>query len=350
MTGRTTRVRTATILALVCAVVIAGAGLFAWWNTDLLGRDDFCAGVVSADDAGAVLDGPGRLTLASAEPQKVSGDAYGFDCVVQRSSKLIGGDQASLTVDLTRPDATFPFRTRLWKNPAAMSYLADGAAGAVDDRRAWVMLPASCWDKIPSSGANASPVLELEVSNGTADRQALAVTAVHAARQIAGDVGCSAPELSRPVRLHGPAEKGGAGRTDTANACGLKGFRLPESTFFDGEATPGSERFTGTGASAWACTLDLDGPAEPQLTFALSQDRTLTKFAGRDPAVADRDGVALLECADGTAYVSMHRNDAYEDLLLDNKVPGDRWNDPFRAFIDAVAKKLDCGPAAGTSR
>ncbi|MFE7334095.1 hypothetical protein [Streptomyces griseus] len=70
MTGRTTRVRTATILALACAVVIAGAGLFAWWNTDLLGQDDFCAGAVPADDAGAVLDGPGRLTLASAEPQR----------------------------------------------------------------------------------------------------------------------------------------------------------------------------------------------------------------------------------------------------------------------------------------
>ncbi|WP_146063472.1 hypothetical protein [Streptomyces sp. SM11] len=342
MTGRTTRVRTRTIPALTCAVVVAGAGLFAWWNTDLLGREDFCAGAVSADDVGAVLDGPGRLTLASAEPEKVSDNAYGFDCVVQRSSKIIGGDQARLTVDLTRPDTTFPFRTRLWKDPAAMSYLADGAAGAVDDTRAWVMLPAACWDKIPSSGANASPVLELEVSNGAADRQALAATAVHTARQIARDVGCAAPELSHPVRIQGPAEKGGAGRTDTANACGLKGFRLPESTFFGSGAAPGGERFTEAGATAWACTLDLDGPTDPQLTFALSQDRTLTKFAGRDPAVAEQDGSALLECADGTAYVSMERNDAYEGLLLDNKVPGERWNDPFRAFTDAVAKKLDC--------
>ncbi|MGW6720882.1 hypothetical protein [Streptomyces sp. NPDC054995] len=329
-------------LASVCALVVAGAGLFAWWNTDLLGQDDFCAGAVSADDAGAVLDGAGRLAHASAEPEKVSDNAYGFDCVVERGSKLIRGDQARLTVSLNRPDTTFPFRTRLWKNPAGMSYVADGAAGAVDDTRAWVMLSAACWDKIPSSGSNASPVLELEVSNGTADRQALAATAVHAARQIARDVGCRAPELSRPVHIQGPADQGGTSRTDRANGCGVKGFRLPESAFIGGEAAPGSERFTEAGATAWACTLDLDGPIDPQLTFALSQDPTLTRFAGQDPAVADQDGAALLECADGTTYVSMDHNDAYEDLLLDNKVPGDRWNDPFRAFIDAVAKKLDC--------
>ncbi|SCE43754.1 hypothetical protein [Streptomyces sp. DvalAA-19] len=257
------RKRNAGIAVTGVAVLAACAGLFSWWNTNLLGEAEFCEGVVDSADMRAVLGTQGRLSTVWSTGSEVPEVA----CRVNRTSKFLGAEamEVTLTTAVHKPD--FQFQTHVWKNPSAMSYFSKGSTGAVSDERGWVLLPDSCRDKIgtiyparrqlPEAGE--VTVVEAVMNQGTADRSALAKMLVRAAQRIADDAGCGAGASSDAPGIQNPS---GLSTTDAAAVCRLPGFKLPQNALVKGEATVGKEQTTGSMPGTWSCGLELSGSAD----------------------------------------------------------------------------------------
>lgn len=353
--------RRAKLTVLVGAVVVvAGAGLFSWWNTDVLGQDDFCRGAVSSAEMSAVLDGTGRLTQ---DLDYESDDPYGLHCTVRRTSKFVGASQPTADIELTAETAVFPFQSRRWKNPSDMSYLTDGATGAVSETKGWVLLPQNCWDPLSTPKTrNTVPVVEVSTSKATS-RPAMARLALRAAEHVMSSVGCSqqnSPEA--PPRLQGPEGSRQPHQTDPQKVCDLDGFSLPESTFGKGAVGLGTERATAAGSPTWACDLYLKGPElpkqglqdaeRPQITFAVSQDPNVVNGVLRDQDAKDlrrMRGGSILKCRQGgDIYVGMNLNDAYGSSLDEQGEPTSERTrgELLSSFVEAVSAERGCDPAA----
>lgn len=294
-------------------VLLGGAGLLAWWNTDILGQDRFCGDALNSSDVSAVLGGPGRLAQSGLYEE--SDPYYSFSCKVQRTSKFAGGDQPLLEAELSFDKADFGLGgSRLWKNASASSYFVGGATGAVSQTQAWVLLPTGCAKDVrPASQPADVPVLKMNLTRGRSNPAALARAAVSTAQHVAQGLGCADTNaLKMPARLQGPVDD-----TDPADACGVKGFRLPEAALFKGKAEPGTARATGHGSQTRVCEVMLQGPGDPRISLAVSDDPTVAKGVRRDETATQASGRTVTACSSGDLYVAVSFNDAYRDVLLD---------------------------------
>ncbi|MCX5274884.1 MULTISPECIES: hypothetical protein [Streptomyces] len=66
------------------------------------------------------------------------------------------------------------------------------------------------------------------------------------AQHVAEGLGCTDTNaLKMPSRLQGPVDD-----TEPADACGVKGFRLPDAALFEGRTQPGTAHVTGQAGRA----------------------------------------------------------------------------------------------------
>ncbi|SCG02248.1 hypothetical protein GA0115255_117025 [Streptomyces sp. Ncost-T6T-2b] len=269
---------------------------------------------------------------------------------MQRTSKFIGAAQPSVDIDLTADSATAPFQSRLWKTPSAMSYTKGDMAGGASKTRAWLLLPAECWDKVPSRKGTV-PLLSLELNNGEAAERQLMDLAVSTAEHIAQTAGCPIPDETGTVALTEPGGSQLPRPTDPDNVCGLKGFTLPSNAVIPSRVEPGTERSTTTGAQTWACDLYLKGPGKPQISLALSQNPTVVAGVQRDTGTGTGTGSGerkVLNCQAGGMYVTVNPNEAYDDALLDEYeyAKGDKIGETrtqlLSSFATAAAAEHGC--------
>ncbi|MFE9796763.1 hypothetical protein ACFYRL_34100 [Streptomyces goshikiensis] len=321
-------------------VLLGGAGLFAWRDTDVLGQNRFCGDALTSSDVSAVLGGPGRLAQSGLYEE--SDPYYSFSCKVQRTSTFVGGDQPLLEAELSFDKADFGLGgSRLWKNASASSYFIGGATGAVSQRQAWVLLPTGCAKEVrPASQPAEVPVLRINLTRGRSNPAALARAAMSTARHVAKGLGCADTNaLKMPARLQGPVAE-----TDPADACGVKGFQLPESALVKGKAEPGTARATGHGSRTRVCDIMLRGPGEPRISLAVSDDPTVTKGVRRDETATQVSGRTVTACSSGDLYVGVSFNDAYRDVLLDQgKDAYEKVRSAlFNSYQHAVGKDYGC--------
>ncbi|MER7468981.1 hypothetical protein [Streptomyces sp. NPDC097981] len=342
MSAKTPRARRRrTVAGLAAALVLlGGAGLLAWWNTDILGQDRFCGDALNSSEVSSVLGGPGRL--AQSDLYEESDPYYSFSCKVQRTSKFLGGDQPLLEAELSFDKADFGLgSSRLWKNASASSYFVGGATGAVSQTQAWVLLPTGCAKEVRPASQHADvPVLKMNLTRGRSSPAALARAAVSTAQHVAEGLGCAdTTALKMPSRLQGPVDD-----TAPADACGMKGFRLPEAALFKGKAEPGTARVTGHGSLTRVCEVMLQGPGGPRITLTVSNDPAMTKGVRRDETATQGSGRTVTACSPGDLYVAVSFNDAYRDVLLDQGK--DAYETAraalFNSYRHAVGKEYGC--------
>ncbi|MFE7478912.1 hypothetical protein [Streptomyces sp. NPDC057552] len=332
------------------AVLVAGAGLFSWWNTNLLGEAEFCDGVVNSADMGSVLGTQGRLSTVWSTGSKVPEVA----CGVKRASKFLGSEpmEVTLTTAVYKPD--FQFQTHVWKNPSTMSYLSKGGTGAVSDERGWVLLPDSCRDKVGTiyparrqlPESDEVTVVEAVMNQGTTDRAALARMLVKAAQRIADDAGCGTGISPEASEIQNPS---GLSTTDADAVCQLPGFRIPQDALVRGEAEIGKEQTTGSIPGTWSCGLGFSGKAGAKIWFSAAPgahvaDETLLNgdgfkdIPGAEGKVDWYRNAVVLKCDTKNVYFSMRWSDEYYEID-----PAEGISRPMlQSFVDAAGKQYQC--------
>ncbi|MCC5036044.1 hypothetical protein DMH02_023280 [Streptomyces sp. WAC 00631] len=128
--------------------------------------------------------------------------------------------------------------------------------------RGYAVLPESSWDKVGGiqgsrvvfSGEAPVSTVEAVVQKGSADRAGLARLLTHSARQVAEKAGCAAPARTGVPALAAPES---LRKTDARNACGLKGFSLPEEAVPTDRAEPALkgtfQNFLDAAADTYSC-------------------------------------------------------------------------------------------------
>lgn len=66
------------------------AGLFLWWDTNVFGATELCAGKLTGEQAESVLDTRGRISDGS---QQRHTDGTSFRCTVSRTNKITGAEE-----------------------------------------------------------------------------------------------------------------------------------------------------------------------------------------------------------------------------------------------------------------
>ncbi|MFD0429334.1 hypothetical protein ACFQ60_21345 [Streptomyces zhihengii] len=132
------------VLAPVLGIGLLVAGLHLRLNTNVLGEDEVCGGLVPTAAAAAVFPSSGRVSDGKGLDDR-PGDRLAFSCTVESSSFLPGSDTGHIRVTGTRERGDFPFTDDgRWPNPATVSYFAGDSTGGVGADHGWVLLPAAC--------------------------------------------------------------------------------------------------------------------------------------------------------------------------------------------------------------
>ncbi|MGW3681587.1 hypothetical protein [Streptomyces prasinus] len=280
-----------------------------------------------------------------------------FTCVIERTSRFLGGTDQQVTLKTANEQGPFPYTTHVWKNPGARSYFKGGTNGAVTPTGGYVVLPKSCWSKVGDvQGALVVPpdddgvsAVEATVTKGRADPEGLAHLLARVARKVAADAGCATPALEESPELAAPD---GVRTTDIGKVCGLPGFSLPDDAVITGVAEPDREQISKGAEDVWACDLILDGGAGAAVSFAATSDRDMVDAALQDTyglrelpgghGVASFDR-AVLHCAEGDVYFAAHWNSEYTGALSDEQgeVPKAKRN-TFNSFVTSAADLYSC--------
>ncbi|KJK52411.1 hypothetical protein [Streptomyces sp. NRRL F-4428] len=337
-----------------CTGLSVLAGLFLWWDTNVFGSSELCAGKLTGEQAESVLDTRGRV---SDDARKSDGDGAAFHCTVSRTSKITGAQELEMVVSTTVNPRDFQFSTHVWKNASGMSFLPEGSTGAVSGSRGWVLLPEKCRDKIAGivwgipPQSDRVPVVQAELKKGTVDPQELARVLLDTAHKVAATAGCAAGAPGPLPKLRQPT---GPEAIPADSVCRIPGFRLPESAVPKDQDTARLEeqRTSGTPSGSWACDLYLSGEAAAQVSFASSVDpaivndglKTSTGFRelSDGTGVADGSRRAVLKCGNKEVYFGVRWDSVYPRTLKDTYRSGQAFRDVFRAFVDAAGKQHGC--------
>ncbi|MFE9334550.1 hypothetical protein [Streptomyces sp. NPDC006925] len=311
------------------------ASLLTWWNTDIFGRDRYCGDALSSSQVDAVLAGSGRLRQQSSKQKPFSA----FQCKLKRTSKFIDYPQPSVEISTEFMSGTNPFQSHVWQDRERVSYIHEGLAGGASSHRAWLLVPSTCWKKIPAE-ADFVPFFTATVIDGKARPDALMRLTYRAAQRALEDEGCEAGEAlaeraSKSVDLT-EAERG---RTDVKNACGTPDFILP-SDALPGRTKPGSERVTKPVAStAWTCDLYLEGEVGPSLSLSVSSHQDVIAAAAKQEGFATWRSAKLVRCDQGDIYLGLWPHDSYLDLHIDeHKRSGKEFSRVFDEILASLAK------------
>lgn len=328
----------------VLVVVVAGL-LHAWRNTNALTEDRLCGGLISTEQADAVLPGAGRL---DAEGEGIDDVLTDTACGIEKSSVLPGSGESFLTVGV-REEQGDDFLGIDWlPTLSGTSFFSGEATGGVDAYTGWALLPEKCWTGRPLT-------VRVSTNKPVPDRKAFATLTTGAAREVAARAGCGElPE--EPVKLV-PPRPGAAHPVSEGQVCGLDGFsvraQVPKGVrvLEQGQKAP---------AALWTCKLVLDDASRGSIraygfmTYLASRDPLLIAAVrtapdtveGRAPDGRKADVVKpqamVLSCADGGP---LHVQSQSGLQYLDSRdrgadlPPRDAY---FAPFMKAAAKAFGC--------
>ncbi|MFD3995899.1 hypothetical protein [Streptomyces sp. NPDC058583] len=321
------------VVAPVLAIGALAVGAHLWLNTDLLGRDEVCGGLVSTDSASAVFPSSGRVSDRDGLDAR-PGDPLAFTCIVETSSFLPGSDTAHIRVSGGRERGDFPFTDDgRWPNPATVSFFSGGAVGAVGQDHGWVLLPGSCTTQ------DGPAIVEGYAPEGS-DPVRLARLLTEVADKAAERAGCptegalAAPAALTPSPDSRPVED--------AAVCGLRGLTFPGP-----EGRTEAKETVGDGIRpTWAC--EVAGYA----TYAVTQEPSIVAGIRSSPRFKEQPRVAgrqvsgfdpqhvVADCAGVPTYFSMEFGRSYLDAVGAPGTP--RMQDLFDQFVAAAGKRLGC--------
>ncbi|WP_431983458.1 hypothetical protein [Streptomyces qinglanensis] len=292
----------------VTAVLLLIAGLLTWWNTNFLGDQRFCGKAFSSSEIDEALEGAGRLEQRLSYERK----SYIFHCQVEQSSKFIDSPDSGVEVATRFMAADDPFLTRVWQNRGRMAFALSGLPGGATEQQAWILVPSSCWKKIPAK-PDFVPFVTARVQGQTARPEALFRLARRGVQRIMKNVGCSSADLRREKISDLTSEDVHSTKID--NVCRKPGFTLPDSALFPGSAEPGRERVTHPRSSTvWSCDLYLQSEKQPSLTFFSSSDENIVAAMKRQGISPAWDHGEVVRCEQGDFYVSLFAHDPYSKL------------------------------------
>ncbi|MEU2873657.1 hypothetical protein ABZ769_31400 [Streptomyces olivoreticuli] len=313
-------------------------------NTNALGPDDLCGGLISAKQAQRALGHTGRLTHNGFA---AGGSAPEFHCKIEQRSTLLGHDKANLWVDGNQQLANFPFVQPRWAYPAEMSFFSGSATGAVSPSDSWILLPESCWRQpTKHEGITVPHVRTVEVSSPGHRLEGLEMARllVEAANNAARREGCSDQELKAPTEITPVAEPK---TTNISSTCGVEGFSLPAAAGVERSGL--RERSRRLDAPIWTCDLLPRGERSPYVSFAVVRDKTLVSALTQNidylraqpphgwKARGDMQTGLIISCKGEDTYLSMHLSDAKAGL--DETAA----QSLFTSYISATSGKLSCG-------
>lgn len=321
------------VIAPVLAIGVLAAGAHLWLNTNLIGRDEVCGGLVTTDSVAAVFPSSGRVSDRDGLDAR-PGDRLAFTCTVESSSFLPGSDTAHMRISGSRERGDFAFTDDgRWPNPATASFFAGGATGAVGEDHGWVLLPGTCTTQ------DGPAIVEGYAPEGS-DPAKLARLLTDVADKAAERAGCLAKgPLEGPTALTAPPE---ARPVDDAAVCGLQGltFPGPEGRTGAKETVQESTRPT------WACQV------AGYATYAVTQEPRIVEGIRSSPGFKEQPRVAgrqvsgfaprhvVADCDGVPTYFSLEFGRSYQDAADAPGTP--RRQDLFDDFVEAAGKRLGC--------
>ncbi|MEU3743762.1 MULTISPECIES: hypothetical protein [Streptomyces] len=321
------------VVAPVLAIGVLAVGIHLWLNTNLLGRDEVCGGLVSTDSAAAVIPSSGRVSDRDGLDAR-PGDRLAFTCTVESSSFLPGSDTAHMRISGSRERGDFAFTDDgRWPNPATASFFTGGATGAVGEDHGWVLLPGTCTTQ------NGPAIVEGYAPEGS-DPVKLARLLTDVANKAAERAGClDKGPLGAPTALTASPE---SRLVDDAAVCGLQGLTFPGP---DGR-TRAEETVQENTRPTWAC--EVAGYA----TYAVTQEPRIVEGIRSSPGFKEQPRVAgrqvsgfdswhvVADCAGVPTYFSLEFGQSYQDAVGAPGTP--RRQDLFDDFVEAAGKRLGC--------
>ncbi|EWS94068.1 hypothetical protein SSIG_04690 [Streptomyces filamentosus NRRL 11379] len=340
------------VLTIVAVLVVMAAGLLhTWRNTNVLTEDRLCGGLVSTEQANAVLPGVGRL---DAEGDGLDKDFTDTLCRVEKSSVVLGSGQAELTVRVwaKQGDEVLDTAADLSKT----SFFPGAVTGGIDTYMGWALLPEKCWT------AKQPVVVRVSVGEVTADRKAFAALMADTARVVAAEAKCG--DLSgKPGKLIQPRSESARPATE-GHVCGLDGLTMRGQVPTGTEVLEAGQKAP---ADVWTCELTLDDTtsgyvrADGFMKYTAFRDPLLlaavrkapgtingTAPDGREAEIVDKGPGFILPCAEGgPLYLAVESGQQYlEASKRHSDLPRrDAYVEPF---VKAAAKTFGCAaPATG---
>ncbi len=337
----------------MAVLVLMVTGLWhVWRNTNVLTEGRLCGGLISTEQADAVLPGSGRL---DSEGDGLDKDLTDTVCRVEKSSVVLGAGESELTVrvwalqgnEILNADADL----------SETSFFSGTVTGGVDSYKGWALLPENCWtEKQPV-------IVRLSVSEMISDRNALAALTADAARAVAAGAKCGElPE--RPGTLIPPVSDEARPVTQ-GQACGLEGLTMRGQVPAATEVLEAGQKAP---ADVWSCKLTLDDETndvvraggfmkyvasrDPQVLAALRKAPGTAEGTAPDGRRAEKvDGVSgfILPCADGGSLY-LAEESGFQYLAASKRHADLPKRDAYLApFMKAAAKTFGCAaPAPAT--
>lgn len=321
------------LVAPVMVIVVVAVAAHLWWNTNLLGRDDVCDGLVSAESAEGVFSQAGRVSDRDGLDEQAD-DRLAFACVVETSSFLPGADDEYLRIVGTRERGDFPFTDGgRWPSPVRMSFFSGGATGAIGANHSWVLLPDACTTaKGPAIiegyvPEGSDPVRVARLLTGIADRAAERA-------DCAGERPLTAPDALAAVPEPRPVE-GGA-------VCGLAGLDFPGPEGSSGVRETVQDR----AEAVWSCEV------ERYATYVVTQEPRIVAGIRSSPGYERQPAVAghqvsgfdarhvVADCAGTPTYFALEVGHDYLTALEGSDAP--RTEDLFENFVDVAGARFGC--------
>ncbi|MBM7437243.1 hypothetical protein [Streptomyces sp. HB132] len=334
----------------VSVVVVAGL-LHAWRNTNVLTEDRLCGGLVSAEQADAVLPESGRL---DAEGAGLDEDLTDTVCRVGKSSVVLGSGEGELTVRVWAEQGDRLLDVDRSPELSETSFFAGKATGGVDGYTGWALLPEECWDTQPV-------IVRVSSTRPVSDRTAFATLTTDTARAVAAGAKCGDfPE--KPGTLLEPRSEA-ARPVSEGQVCGLDGFSVRSQVPRGTEVLEAGQKAP---ADLWSCKLTLDddsrGPVRtdgfmtytasraPLLIAAVQKAPDVSKGRAPDGREADvvKAQAMVLPCAEGgSLYVASRSGMQFmESRNRGAELPArDAY---FESFVQSAVRTFDCAaPTTG---
>ncbi|GAB3956002.1 hypothetical protein [Streptomyces sparsus] len=316
------------IAAVAAASVLAAAFLHASTNTNLLGDDRFCDGLLSADDVRTAFGGPGRFTGEQQGPSH---------CRIERSNLGFGDDGAVMSLSVVAERKRFPLSPSQWEAGADVRMTSGGEGIGVRKDGGWAVLPVECeLDDQPEAEKNDNrPVLKASVREGSADPLGLARLLATMRTSWTEQAECAPTGTEREPATLQPAT--GKQRTDPSRVCSLPGFTIAAS---GREPVATQEQTSGSIGSDWFCDVTLKDSnahtAEDDHYVRFAAVRTPELVAGRDdndPEVKC-EGKPIHLIVDTINYPVDEAESAEQGVVEEVAL--------FQRFVDAVAEQQGC--------
>ncbi|MFJ4707956.1 hypothetical protein ACIP6I_24340 [Streptomyces anulatus] len=339
------------VWAVVAVLVVVGAGLLhTWRNTNVLTADRLCGGLVSTEQADAVLPGAGRL---DAEGDGLDEDLTDTVCRVEKSSVVFGSGESELTVRVWAEQGDEILGVDRSPKLSETAFFAGKSTGGVDDYTGWALLPEKCWTDQPVT-------VRVSSTKAVSDRTMLAALTTDTARAVAAGAKCGdVPE--GPGTLLPPAS-GEARPVSEGRVCGLDGFSLRGLAPAGAKVLEAGQKAP---ADLWSCRLFLDNDsadivrADGFMTYTASRDPLFIAAVqkapgttkgkapdGREAEVVNSQAM-VLSCAEGgPLYLATHTGLQYLKAREPSGLPvPDAYVEPF---MKAAAKTFGCAaPTTG---